>query len=391
MSTPQIAQAGSAGPVASTERITNLDAIRGFAVLGILVMNAVAYGLPTAAYFNLDAQADQNWLDWIVGGFGEIFVDQKTMGLFSMLFGAGIVLFADRAASKGRRPVMLSLWRNLLLLGIGYVHGLLWEGDVLTLYAVCAPLLVWMRKLKPRTLVTVGTLVVLSSALGAVLAQPTVHGDGQGLGSFWFVGQTDADMSDAVGLFLLTDFFVRAFGMMLIGVALYRSGILHGAKPRAFYVRMAKYGLGIGLPLAALGLAIQVTAGFSPGVAVIGEAPNTVATIPVALGYIGLIVLWNQRTPTRLHHRIRAAGRMALTNYLTQTIIGIVVLRGLFAGSDLSRSWIALFVITIWALQLAWSEPWLERFAFGPFEWLWRCGTYRRWQTILTARRPPTT
>ena len=113
--------------------------------------------------------------------------------------------------------------------------------------------------------------------------------------------------------------------------------------------------------------------------------PNTLATIPVALGYLGLISLWNQRAETALHRRVRAVGRMALTNYLTQTIIGIVVLRGLFDSDDLTRTWIAVFVLAVWLVQLAWSQPWLERFRFGPFEWIWRVATYRKWQPLRTA------
>ena len=114
--------------------------------------------------------------------------------------------------------------------------------------------------------------------------------------------------------------------------------------------------------------------------------PNTVATIPVVLGYLSLIVLWDRGGRSIVHRRVRAAGRMALTNYLTQTIIGVIVLRAIFDSSDLSRSWILLFILAVWTLQLLWSEPWLSRFRFGPFEWLWRSATYRRWQSL---RRDP--
>ncbi len=369
-------------PTSTSERITNLDAIRGFAVLGILVMNAVSYGLIEPAYFNLDAGGSNTWLDWIVGGAGEIFIDQKTMGLFSMLFGAGIVLFADRTAAKGKNsPFWFSMWRNLLLLSIGFLHGLLWDGDVLRVYAACAPFLILMRHLSTKKLLAIGTGLVLWSAIIAVGVQGQVPADGDGLGSYWLINPT-SDYSDAVGLFLLNDFFSRAAGMMLIGVAIYRMGILDGTRPAAFYRRMALLGLGVGLPIAAAGLAIQVLADFSPGIAIIGEAPNTIATIPIVFGYVGLISLWNQRPATWFHQRIRAAGRMALTNYLTQTIIGITVLRGLLEFDSLGRAQIFGLVLAIWALQLAWSKWWLDRFKFGPFEWAWRCATYRKLQPI---------
>ena len=178
--TPSIGTTGS--PIKSTARITNLDTIRGLAVLGILAMNAVSYGLPQAAYFNLAAAGSDSRLDWIVGGAGEIFVDQKMMGLFSMLFGAGIVLFADRTEAKGKRAWPLSLWRNGLLFAIGLMHAALWEGDILVVYAIAAPILIAMRKLRPRTLIVIGTLVVMWSAVLALIVQSTVPKDGTGLG-----------------------------------------------------------------------------------------------------------------------------------------------------------------------------------------------------------------
>ena len=367
-------------PVVAADRITNLDTIRGVAVLGILVMNAVSYGLHPAAYFNLDAAGSNDWLDWTFGVLGEVFVDQKTMALFSMLFGAGIVLFSDRAAAKQARPVRLAMWRNALLLLIGFLHSLLWDGDVLIVYAACAPVLIALRRVQPRVLLTVGTGLVLWSAALAAIVQTAVPADGDGLGEYWL---TDGSaMSDAVGIFLLNDFFARALGMMLIGVAIYRLGVLHGDRPASFYRSMARWGLGVGLPLAVGGVVLQAAFGFEPRIAVIGEAPNTLATIPIALGYIGVISLWNRRSRGALIGRVQAAGRMALTNYLGQTVIGIALLRGLFEPDDLDRTWVALFVVAVWMLQLAWSKPWLARFRYGPAEWLWRSATYRRLQPI---------
>lgn len=371
------------GPLAATDRVTNLDAIRGLSVLGILVMNAVSFGLVPAAYFNLSAGGSGSWLDKAIGAAGEVFVDQKTMGLFSMLFGAGIVLFADRAAAKTEHPVRLVLWRNALLLLIGFLHGLIWEGDVLIVYAVCAPFLVWMRNLKPRLLLIAGVSLVAWSAVVAAIVQTRVPSDGAGLGDYWLTdGST---VSTAVGMFLINDFFTRSFGMMLIGIALYRLGILQGARSAAYYRRLATWGLGIGIPIATIGLAVQIGFDFAPRIAIIGEAPNTIATIPMALGYVGLITLWNRRPTTNAHIRVRATGQMALTNYLTQTLLGIFVLRSITDPDNLGRSGIAVFVLIVWAIQLAWSKPWLDHFRFGPAEWLWRSATYRRFEPIRRA------
>ena len=366
-------------PTVAAERITTLDAVRGVAVMGILTMNVVSYGLPGAAYFNLDADGTHTWLDWLIGGAGEVLFDQKFLGLFSMLFGAGIVLFADRAEAKGRRAGWFSLWRNFLLLLIGLAHMALWDGDILVLYAVCAPLVILLRRRRPATLLAVGTLLVLSSAAVAALVQSTIDEPAEQLAGLWYEGDT---MADEAGSWFIYNFFAVGLGMMLVGVALYRLDVLNGRRSTGFYRRLAVIGLAVGLPLAGLGLALTAANDFSGDVALVGGVPNTFATIPAALGYVGVITLWNASADSPLRRRVRALGRMALTNYLTQTVIGIVVLRGFFEPEDLSRSGLAAFMVAVWALQLWWSKAWLDRFRYGPAEWLWRMATYRRWQPI---------
>ena len=347
-------------------------------MLGILLMNAVSYGLESAAYFNVSA-ANATRLDWLIGILGEIAVDQKFMGIFSILFGAGIVLFADRAAAKGARAGWLSLWRNLLLLGIGAAHMALWDGDILMVYAVAAPLLILVRRLPPRLLFGAGAVIYLVTPILSALFRTVVDAGGRQLGDVWL---GEGDPSDAVLFFLVLHFFLRAVGMMLIGVALYRMGVLSGQRPRRWYRRMAVAGLGLGLPLAALGVLIGALNDFAPNTALLSMIPNTVGTIPATLGWISLIVLWNMRAPTALHGRIRALGQMALTNYLTQTVLGILVLRVALHGVDLTRTAVLGFIVVIWALQLWWSQAWLRRFRFGPCEWLWRVATYRRLQPL---------
>ncbi len=374
------AAAGPLEPVRAGERITTLDAVRGVAVLGILTMNAVSYGLAQPAYLNISAGGMDTWLDWAIGGAGEILFDQKFMGLFSMLFGAGIVLFHERAADKGRRANWLSLWRNALLLGIGILHAMLWMGDILILYAVCAPFLIALRNLRPRTLLALGGGMMLLAAALALAVQTTIDGDGANLGALWLAGATE-EPGGAMAWFA-GDAFLRALGMMLIGVALYRTGVATGARSPAFYRRAVLWGLAIGLPLSAGGFALVAASDFSPTVALAGAVPNTLATFPLAFAYLGLIALWNGRAATWLHRRVHAAGRMALTNYLTQTILGVIFLRTLFDPDDLNRSWLLLFIVAVWALQLAWSRAWLSRFRYGPFEWVWRCATYRRRQPL---------
>ena len=365
-------------PTGASERITTLDAIRGVAVLGILTMNAVAYGLEPFAYWNIGAGGIDTWLDWVIGGGGEILFDQKFMGLFSMLFGAGIVLFFERARDKGRRAGWLSFWRNLLLLGIGILHMILWEGDVLVLYAICSVFLIALHRLDARALFALGGAALVGAAAITLAVQPALDTAGPDLDGFWQAGEMDGAL---LGWFL-GDSFLRALGMMLIGVALYRTGVITGERSREFYRRALWIGLAVGLPLCAGGFAWMAATDFSPDVALAGSVPNTLGTFPLALAYLSLIALWNLRPQTALHRRVHAVGRMALTNYLTQTIIGVIVLRTLFEPDDLNRSWVFLFILAVWALQLAWSQAWLSRFRYGPFEWAWRCATYRSRQPL---------
>jgi len=353
-------------------------------------MNASAFALASAAYFNLDADGSDTPLDLGIGVLAEIFVAKKMMGLFSLLFGVGIVVFAERAKANGRRPLLLSGWRNLLLLGIGLAHMAVWDGDILVLYAVCSPFLLLARRLPPKLLITAGAAMFAAAAAWAVGAQATIDSAGDDLGKYWFETETSSPQSgtflpgvaDNVGAFFVADAFLRAMGMMHIGIGLYRLGIVQGLKDRQLYVRMARWGLGIGLPLASVGVTAQLIGGFEPEVALWTAAPNTLAAVPVTLGYLGVITLWNQRPETERHLRIRAIGRMALTNYLCHTVIGIALWRVVFDRGDAGRSALVVFIVAVWALQYAWSGWWLARYRFGPAEWLWRCATYRKTQPL---------
>ncbi|MDG2111621.1 MAG: DUF418 domain-containing protein [Actinomycetota bacterium] len=366
-------------PVGSSERITSLDAVRGVAALGILVMNAVSFGLVDAAYYNLDAGGSDSALDWVIGFMGEILVDQKMMAVFSLLFGIGVVVFAERATAKARMAGRLSMWRFLFLALIGILHTLLWEGDILFVYAICAPVVLLLRNRRPRTLAVAGAVLALLSAAAAVVFQAGLDPAGADLGDRWFGGGDDA--SDELFALLLIDGFGRALGLMLIGVALYRWGIPQGRHDAAFYHRVVAWGFGIGLPLAGLGVVVHQLDDWSGDTALTGDIPNTIATIPMALGYVALIVLWNQQG-SQIALRLRDVGRMALTNYLTQSLLGVLILTNYLGDVDLSRTAVAGFILAVCALQLWWSPLWLRHFRFGPVEWAWRCATYRSWQPL---------
>ena len=355
------------------------------AVLGILLMNAVYFGLGSAPYFNLSAGPSQTPLDWAIGILGEVFVDQKFMGLFSLLFGAGMILFIDRASEKGRRAVLLNLWRNALLLVMGILHMMMWDGDVLTAYALSSVFLIALRKLPNRALISLGVVVFVLSVACTLLAQNIANTTDASLAGLWTPGEISQE--EIVGLPFLLGYFLRALGLILVGAGLYRAGFMNGGLPARTYRLTAVVGLGVGLPLAAAGVVITAVNDYSREIAFIGQIPNTLGTIPASLGYMSLIILWNNRADNWLKERLRAVGRMALTNYLSQTVLGLLVLTVLLGDADfVNRGAVLAFVFAVWALQVWWSKAWLSHFLFGPAEWIWRVATYRSGQPFRRLR-----
>ena len=377
------------GPVTESDRITSLDLLRGVAVLVIVLMNAVSFKHGLAPYINLSAGGSETWLDWAIGVFGEIFVDQKFMGIFSLLFGAGILLFIERAERREGRPVLLNLWRNVLLLGIGILHAIVWDGDVLMAYAISAVFLLALHRLPSRALIGIGAVVYLLSVPLMLLMQAIASGTDVSLAGIWEPGElgggSDPSLSEGMGALLLLGYFLRALGLILMGAGLYRLGFMNGSMSVSTYQLVAALGLGIGLALATAGVVVTALGDYSRDVAFIGQVPNTLGSIPASLGYMSLIILWNKTRDNRLKRRLLATGRMALTNYLSQTVLGMLVLNVLLGDVSVTRTGIFAFCVGIWAVQLWWSPLWLSRFRFGPAEWLWRVGTYRKGQPL---RRP---
>ena len=359
-------------------RMTHLDAVRGLAVMGILVMNSVSFGLGNEAYFDVSAKGTYTTLDWVLGVLGELFADQKFMGLFSLLFGASILLFLERAQAKDHAPVKLSLWRNALLLVMGICHALVWTGDVLTVYAVCAPLLLLMRNRSSRFLIIGGVAVFLLALVQEALF--SFMATDEMLRLVWREELNSPEV-ELLAVSYITDAFVRALGMMMVGMGLYRSGALTRPNITPRLLRGCVLTIGLGAAVSAGGFAWVASQGFD-GVAVrLGNLPNGLVTIPMTLSYLVLFIVWDQRSTGQLVRRVRCLGQMALTNYIGQTLIGLS-LAAMVPAEWVSRSTIWLMVLTVWVVQLYGSAAWLEKCRFGPLEWLWRCATYRRWEKL---------
>ena len=361
----------------SHQRITHLDTIRGVAVMGILIMNSVAFFLGGVAYFDISHPENAHWLDWLVAIAGEIFADQKFMALFSLLFGASILLFCERAEAKGYSSTKLSLWRNFLLFLIGGFHAMLWEGDVLTVYAMCAPILLMFRKFSPTLLIGLGCFIYLTPAMINWYIVSTA--DSSGFRMIWdnsYLENSSSDI-DLAGLSMMYELFARALGMMFIGMGLYSNGKLVHLVSTTQIVRRSIVLLIVGISLSGLGLVWTYLNDFSTAAIIQGNLANTIGTMPIAFGYIGLLMWWNEQAKSPLINRVQALGKTALSNYVGQTIVCLSI-ASVIPQAWLSRSVVLLLVFVIWWLQLFVSEQWLKRYKFGPLEYVWRCLTYRR-------------
>ena len=374
------------------ERITNLDFIRGFALLGILVMNVIAFGLPLTATTNPSTYGIDNILDWIVLVVSSVFFEYKMMGLFSMLFGVGIMIFLENAKKKTSKPKTLAIWRNFLLLCFGLLHYSIWIGDVLAPYAICAFLLIIFPDVKKPILILsviifliIAFIVItnyfssLYDSNGNLVSQEewvllASEGGELSYGSIWF---PDSEApGNIIGMWWFIGAFFRAITLMLFGIFLYKLKIIQGNKEISFYKKISIYGFSIGLPLSIYSIYLLVSSGYDPSVLFISNIFNTLSVIPMVLGYIGVLTILNLKLKESITDRLRACGRLAFSNYIVQTIFGVFIL-GAFGLDTFSRAQLMIFVFMVWVIQIAWSKPILDRFNYGPLEWLWRKLTYR--------------
>ena len=385
--------------------------LRGFAVLGILIVNIQGFARVASAFMNPTSGRVLEGADLWTWAAIYLFADTKFISIFSLLFGAGIAMMSERMAQRGVSGASLHYRRNSWLLVFGLVHAyLIWHGDILVTYALCGFLLYPLRNLEPRKLLWIGgcaIAVVIPLWSVAGFSIPTwPEADRVAAMAEWVPPQDALDAEIAafrggwtgqvqarapIALALQTTGLVgmllwRAGGMMLVGMALYRLGVVTAARSAAFYRRMVIVGLAAGLPLAAAGTAHKIHVDFAWDRAMLqGGLFNYVGSIGVFLGYLGLVMLIVKggRLP-RLQKRLAAAGRMALTNYITQSLICSLIFYGHGLGlfERVGGPGQVAIVAGIWALQLAWSPWWLARYRFGPLEWLWRSLTYGKRQPM---------
>lgn len=402
-------------PVAAAARIDTLDFIRGLAVMGILAANIVAFGQPFDAYlypaaFLTDTGDPDGWM-WIAQF---VLVDGKMRGLFTLLFGAGMYLFMEKAWARGATR-KLQAWRLIVLMGFGLVHFFfLWPGDILFGYGFLGLGALACMAWRARTQLWVGLGVymlgaifyafaiwpwlVVSTPLGEsspeLLSQRAemVAGIEKTLAASRApnAAMASGDYGALVAHRLTQDTFdpvlsplmfcLETIPLMLIGMALYRMGFFSGAFPRAKLVRWGWTGVIIG-GLAHLGIGLVMQADkfsyYGTFGAFFGMSP--LPRLWMVLGLAALLVAYAPGATGWLGDRVRAAGRVAFTNYLGTSVVMMFVFQGWALGlfGQLNRPQLYIVVVLAWALMLAWSKPWLDRYRYGPLEWLWRCLTYR--------------
>lgn len=401
-------------PTAPGERVQILDVLRGFALLGILLMNIEAFVGPlVTAIGGLDPKL--TGLDRIVDAAIYILVQGKFYTLFSLLFGAGFAMILMRAEARGSAGGWLYFRRTLVLLAIGLVHFLyIWSGDILTIYAMLAlVLLVFFRHTPTGRLpkwalafYLIPILLMLAFGLGGEMAQqhPAAAADfdrqmaeqaalvaeletGQRAaygpeGSFAAANlQRRADFAWLMGA-LPIFFGPTVLALFLLGGWFLRSGaLLDPAAHGALFRRLRLAGWLLGLPLAVLSFVLLPAMDYTRMDLVTGTAFGTmqVANLLLCLGYVATLVLAFEQPRWRARLAVLApAGRMALTNYLLQSIICVGIFYGYGLGwfEQLPRAWQLPFVLVLYSLQVVFSHWWLARFRFGPAEWLWRSLTY---------------
>lgn len=399
------------GPVTVKERILSLDVLRGFAILGILIMNIQSYTMIQAAYLNPAAYGDLSGINKWVWIFSHILADQKFMTIFSLLFGAGIILMTSRAEAIKRKSGRLHYRRTFWLLIIGLMHAyLLWAGDILVPYAFCALLAFLFRRFKPRNLIIFGLILILVSSLiylsfGLTMPQwppeartntmqnwkpspEKVTAEVEAYRGGWLEQMTHripTSLAFQTFVFLIWTGW-RAGGLMLIGMALFKWGIITGERSKNFYLGQLFLCLPVGWTLVITGIIQNFAHDWTLEYSMfLGSQFNYWGSILISLGYIAVIMLICQSQRfTRFLQSLAAVGRMALSNYLLQTVICTTIFYGHGLGlfGRLERKEQILIILAVWTFQLVISPIWLKIFRFGPAEWIWRSLTYLKLQPI---------
>jgi uncharacterized protein len=386
------------------DRLVSIDALRGVAVLGILMMNVQAFAMIAQAYDNPIAHMDMTGANATVWAIANTFFSVKFITIFSALFGAGIMLMVGEGEKTGKHQTRMT-W--LLVIGLIHAH-VFWWGDILVSYALFGMLAVRARNWSVRKLLIWAAVMitVVGLLLTGLFASFTMIPDGidpiklgmalapedlETLVATYqagFIEHIGPNSSQALGgeIAGILLFGGRVLGMMFVGMALFKTGFLSASWKSGHYLIIAVIALAVGLGLSAWSTHIALETNFDLAQKWSTFAANYVGSLFAAFGYAALVMLICKAKVFGFIVNIFAAtGRMAFTNYLTQTLIMTFIFvgaPGLGLFGTLERVEQAQLVMAVWVLQLIWSPLWLSQFRFGPFEWLWRSLTYGKLQPM---------
>ena len=420
-----------------TGRIQTLDSLRGAALLGILLMNISWFGLPEKTVEDLGVRGEYSGLNFVCWWVVEVFFHGSMRGLFSMLFGASAILILEKYAQKADFGSAAEYYfRRLLalfLFGLFNAYLLLWPGDILYTYALAGMFLFPLFRIPPKKMLGLAFIIMLLSSLRttwqqqeplrlkqaaekAITAGPSAtamqkadieawksfrekqslenkrmeaaHQAACTLGDF----STFFFYSAGVTYFLETDFlynffFLDAFSFMLVGMALYRLGILSGKKNRRFYLLLSLAGFGLGLPVYYAAAVVKLACAFDPYLIAMKQPFHfeQFGRLGLTLGYLGLLnLIFKLPSGSHLAGLLAPAGRLAFTNYLMQSIICGLIFSGFAFAlfNQLQRYELYYVVAAVWIFQLVFSHIWIRFFSIGPFEWLWRSAAMWKWQKL---------
>jgi uncharacterized protein len=421
-------------PTSQQDRITSLDVVRGFALLGILLMNIVGFGLYHSAYNNPVAAGGATGANLWIWAFLSVIAEGKMRCLFSLVFGASMILLTSRL--EGRADAADLYYRRLLwLLVIGIAHAyLLWQGEILYVYAFCGLILYPFRKMSPIALTRIAALCILVTSSYALISgsikqremeeakaasakaarsepltdeekkakegweefvkdrNPSAE-DLQKDAEKWrdgFLGPIKARAALLMMWHWLPYYHAWNFdiwGMMFLGMALFKWGILSAQRPAGFYLGLAGVAYAIGIPVGVGRTWLYMSSGFDPIVEMYTSSLYDVQRLAMALGHAGLLLWFCKCGVLRgLTDRLGAVGQMAFTNYVMHSVICAFLFTGYGLGwyGKLERYQLYYVVAAIWVFQLIASPIWLRHFRFGPLEWGWRMLTY--WQKMPIRR-----
>ncbi len=387
------------------ERLLTLDALRGVAVMAILLANLPGFALPGPAYSNPLAWGGARGADLVAWFLTEIFVNGRMRGLFSMLFGASTLLILTRADAAGRNGAALHLRRMAVLFLFGMAHlTFIWSGDILAHYALVGVIALAFVGLGVRPLVltaiamaglsmTMAGLECLGLFEAAARDTPqrlmlwNLYQDAFGtpgaarlmpeimaMRGSWTASTAFRISHNGNPLFDLIQIGPDTLSAMLLGMAALKSGLLTGQWSRERYRRWALWGLGLSLPAYVATATAIWWSGFDVRMVALGELLlDTPFRLIGTMGYAALILLL-LRPGTWWTTRIAAAGRMAFSNYLGTSVLMTLIFYGHGLGqfARWDRASLYWLIPPVWALMLLWSKPWLDRFGQGPLERLWR-------------------